>query len=79
MRRRQKPAAAAARPLQDKRKPFIEAHCTDCHGEDTQKAGLRLDTLAADFRNEKSAEIWAHMFDKNRQAFAFAAARHADD
>ncbi len=59
-----KPAVAAARPPQDKLKPFIETHCTDCHGADSQKAGLRLDTLAADFHDEKSAEIWARVFDK---------------
>ena len=45
-------------------KPFIEAHCLDCHGTDVQKAGLRLDTLAADFRDEKVATTWVHVFDK---------------
>jgi hypothetical protein len=43
---------------------FIEQHCTDCHDEETQKAGLRLDTLAVDFQDEKSATKWMHVFDK---------------
>ncbi len=59
-----KTAAAAVRPSQDILKPFMETHCTDCHGADTQKAGLRLDNLAADFRNEKAAEAWTRVFDK---------------
>jgi mono/diheme cytochrome c family protein len=45
-------------------KPLIDAHCVDCHGADTHKAGLRLDTLAADFRDEKAAVTWTHVFDK---------------
>jgi Protein of unknown function (DUF1592)/Protein of unknown function (DUF1588)/Protein of unknown function (DUF1585)/Protein of unknown function (DUF1587)/Protein of unknown function (DUF1595)/Planctomycete cytochrome C len=43
---------------------FIEAHCVDCHGADVQKAGLRLDTLKADFHDEKTAAVWAHVYDK---------------
>ena len=45
-------------------KPLIEAHCLDCHDADTHKAGLRLDTLAADFHDEKAAVTWTHVFDK---------------
>jgi len=44
--------------------PFIEQHCVDCHGADTHKAGLRLDTLAPDFRDEKTGATWTHVFDK---------------
>lgn len=43
-------------------KPLIDAHCIDCHGADTQKAGLRLDTLPADFRDPSAT--WVHVFDK---------------
>jgi hypothetical protein len=59
-------AAGQASPLSFKGtlKPFIEAHCIDCHGADTHKAGLRLDTLAADFRDGKTAATWTHVFDK---------------
>lgn len=45
-------------------KPFIQAHCVDCHGPDLQKAALRLDNLPPDFRDEKSAGIWIHVLDK---------------
>lgn len=45
-------------------KPLIEAHCLDCHDETTHKAGLRLDNLPADFRTEKTAATWTHVFDK---------------
>ena len=43
---------------------FIDKHCVDCHGAETQKAGLRLDTLAADFHDEKTAETWTRVYDK---------------
>jgi len=45
-------------------KPFLEKHCYDCHDADSHKAGLRLDNLPVDFRDEKSAATWAHVFDK---------------
>ncbi|HEY3901474.1 MAG TPA: DUF1592 domain-containing protein [Chthoniobacter sp.] len=45
-------------------KPLIEGHCLDCHDETTHKAGLRLDNLTADFRTEKTAATWTHVFDK---------------
>ncbi|HSI34454.1 MAG TPA: DUF1592 domain-containing protein [Tepidisphaeraceae bacterium] len=45
-------------------KPFLAAHCVDCHGEDVAKAGLRLDNLPADFGDERTAATWATVFDK---------------
>ena len=57
-------SAAAEDSFNTKVKPLVEAHCVDCHGEETHKAGLRLDTLAADFRDEKAAATWVHVFDK---------------
>src|SRR5436190_21328155 len=58
-------AAPESSPTFDaKVKPLIEAHCVDCHGAEVQKAGLRLDTLAADFGDEKTAATWVHVFDK---------------
>jgi hypothetical protein len=50
--------------FQAKVKPLLETHCLECHGEDVQKAGLRLDTLPADFHDEKHAGRWTHVFDK---------------
>lgn len=56
-----RPHAAAAAPLLP---AFVEKHCVDCHGVETQKAGLRLDTLPADFSDAKGAAIWTRVFDK---------------
>lgn len=54
----------AAASFKAKVKPLIEAHCIDCHGPDVQKAGLRLDTLAGDFRDPQSAATWVRVHDK---------------
>lgn len=43
---------------------FVAEHCVDCHGEESRKAGLRLDTLPLDFHDEKTAAVWAHVYDK---------------
>ncbi|EDY16407.1 Protein of unknown function DUF1588 [Chthoniobacter flavus Ellin428] len=56
--------AVAAPNFQSSVKPLVEGHCLDCHDETTHKAGLRLDNLPADFRTEKSAATWTHVFDK---------------
>ena len=45
-------------------KPLISAHCTDCHGEDLQKAGLRLDTLPADLHDDAVMANWVKVLDK---------------
>ena len=52
---------AAAPPLLP---AFVAKHCVDCHGAETQKAGLRLDTLPADFSDAQAAAAWARVFDK---------------
>src|ERR1700758_2705011 len=44
--------------------PFLQKHCVDCHGPETQKAKLRLDTLKPDFDEHDAAELWTHVFDK---------------
>jgi hypothetical protein len=36
---------AATPPLRAAIEPFLEAHCISCHGPETQKGDLRLDTL----------------------------------
>ena len=60
--------AAAAGPeaasFHSKAKPVIEAHCLDCHGPDVHKAGLRLDTLAADLTDEAAFAKWVRVHDK---------------
>ncbi len=45
-------------------KPFLDAHCVDCHGPDVKKAGLRLDELKPDFANPKTAALWIKAHDK---------------
>jgi hypothetical protein len=47
-----------------KAKPFLKAYCTDCHGPDVKKAGLRLDTLGTDLTDEASLAKWVHVHDK---------------
>jgi hypothetical protein len=44
--------------------PLISAHCTDCHGEETQKAHLRLDTLPADLHDDAVMATWVKVLDK---------------
>ena len=43
---------------------FADAHCTDCHGPDEQKAKLRLDTLPAKFDDPDIAATWVKVLDK---------------
>jgi hypothetical protein len=50
--------------FRDTVQPLVEAYCLDCHGPGTQKAGLRLDTLAADISNEKVLATWIRVHDK---------------
>jgi hypothetical protein len=45
-------------------KPLISGHCTDCHGEDVQKAGLRLDTLPGDLHDDAVMANWVKVLDK---------------
>src|SRR5215218_6556664 len=45
-------------------RPFLERHCFDCHGEDTVKAGLRLDTLAPDFAVADKVRLWTRILDR---------------
>lgn len=38
-------------------KPLFERSCFKCHGEEKQKAGLRLDTLAAALKGTKDEKV----------------------
>ncbi|WP_395747417.1 DUF1592 domain-containing protein [Prosthecobacter sp.] len=58
--------AGAAPDFTAKVRPLLEQHCTDCHGEDAQKGGLRLDTLSTDLHDATAAKKWAQVFDKLR-------------
>ena len=44
-------------------KPFLEKHCTSCHGEKKQKGKLRLDNLSTDFHDLAVAEQWQFILD----------------
>ena len=58
------PADTAANDFQKIARPFIERHCTACHGEKKAKAGFRIDKLGADFSAAKSAEQWKEVIDR---------------
>lgn len=57
-------AAATPNGFAEKIQPFIEAHCVGCHGPDSQKAGLRLDTLSPDLNDQGASTQWTHVYDK---------------
>ena len=45
-------------------RPFLEQHCVDCHDKEMAKGDLQLDSLAADFRDRKAAEVWTHVYNR---------------
>ena len=50
--------------FKDRVKPLLEGYCVECHGPDTQRAKLRLDTLQPDFRDERTLATWTLVHDK---------------
>jgi hypothetical protein len=56
----QDPAAT----YRDKIRPFLDAHCIECHGKIVKRAGLRLDELMPDFGDVKTAASWVKAHDK---------------
>jgi mono/diheme cytochrome c family protein len=44
--------------------PFLQQHCFDCHGEQKQKGGLRLDELAHEFTEAASVATWLEVIEK---------------
>jgi len=44
----------------EKIKPLMDTYCYYCHGEEKQKAGVRLDTLGYDFTNKDHAFEWKY-------------------
>src|SRR4051812_45793970 len=45
-------------------RPFLKQHCIGCHGPTTAKAGLRLDTLPAEFADPEKARVWQKVHDQ---------------
>ena len=60
----QSAAAQDQAAFKAKIKPFLDAHCIDCHGPDVKKANLRLDQLQPDFSDAKLMKHWVHVHDK---------------
>jgi mono/diheme cytochrome c family protein len=58
------PARADEAAFKAKVTPLVEAHCLGCHGPDTQKADLRLDTLKPDLTDARAAATWTRVYDK---------------
>ncbi|MDR3403705.1 MAG: DUF1592 domain-containing protein [Chthoniobacter sp.] len=58
------PAAPPSPDFDRVMKPFIEEHCTRCHGEKKHKGELRLDTLSRDFAAGGAAMHWADVMDR---------------
>jgi mono/diheme cytochrome c family protein len=46
---------------------FFGAHCTECHGDEVKKKGLRLDTLPTTFNDRAVRDRWALVYDRIRQ------------
>lgn len=46
---------------------FLERHCIDCHGPDTQKGNLRVDTFSLPVGDEAALEHAIRMFDRVRK------------
>jgi hypothetical protein len=43
---------------------FLSQHCYDCHGEDAQKGGLRLDTLRSAEQAPGNVDRWAEVYQR---------------
>jgi mono/diheme cytochrome c family protein len=55
---------AATPGFRDIAQPFIQKHCTQCHGEKKAQAGFRIDLLTGDFAAAKMAEHWKEVIDR---------------
>jgi len=45
--------------------PFLRQYCFDCHGEQKQMAGMRLDDLSPEISGETAnADIWQELMDR---------------
>lgn len=45
-------------------KLFLEQRCFECHDDEIQKGGLRLDNLAFDYTNPEKARTWIKVLDR---------------
>ena len=45
-------------------RPFLSAHCHECHGPEKQKNGLRFDTLGTELSEVETLETWQEILDQ---------------
>lgn len=57
-------SAAPAAELPAPTRPFLEAHCYDCHDAETKKGSLDLTSLAYDPNNRDSVAKWIRIHDR---------------
>jgi mono/diheme cytochrome c family protein len=57
-------AQAAAAGYATHIRPFLDKHCIDCHGTDSAKAGLRLDSLAPAFADADRERLWIKVLER---------------
>jgi hypothetical protein len=58
------PAVVGSPDYQKTIRPFLESQCFECHDDTTQKGGLELDNLPADFSKPMIQQTWIDIFDK---------------
>jgi hypothetical protein len=56
--------ASAVQDDADAVRRYLKAHCIECHGEETQKGRLRLDTLARDVAKPEAFAAWVKVHDR---------------
>ncbi len=57
-------ASAANDPELPKLQPFLEKHCSACHGPEKQKHDLRFDTLSHDLNHVETLRTWQDILDQ---------------
>lgn len=59
------PTAAVADPYRETIWPFLDQHCTKCHGEAKEKGGLNLEELNPEFiAGSRDARLWQEVMDR---------------
>lgn len=61
------PAGAAphdAARFESRMRPFLDAHCVECHGSENPKAKLDLKSLSTDTASRETAAVWAAVLRK---------------
>ncbi len=53
-----------ADPALEAHKPFLKAHCFECHGPKKQKGEFRFDTLGTDLSELQTLEAWQGILDQ---------------